>query len=482
MKLRILIALGLTRVGVWAGHKDMFACRSKECPVVELTDANYDTKTKTEPYLVMYYAVWCGHCKALAPKWKKAAKDLEKFSGVKMGAVDIENNRGIQSKYPDIRGFPTIKFVYGNKAEDYNGPREADDLIQFAKERAKKLGSLLEPVASKSFDELYTFFGRAALDKKPTLMLVGQNAKTPDWFSNMHAQLKETSSSGIDDQAKTKLHEALDLAKSSQLRESIQNVLDELATKQKSSAKSKFSAAYAYDDATRQVFNDSTVYVAFVDRKNIAHSHLCAKFVTNTQKSTIQDITNWAHHLHTQAPECDLSMPELPKPPSVLAAEERAARKKAQASSVHSISTSHDLYAQCYHLEKSTCALILSPDHKALQGLDALAVKYARNGFQFAALDTTNAPEMLLTELYGNESEKEKDTALVIIKGGKRPRAARAFGFSAFEKLLDDVLGGGAKFDKFSSGGLPLWPPAEDDEGDGDEGDSLPLDDSDYEL
>ena len=65
--------------------------------------------------------------------------------------------------------------------------------------------------------------------------------------------------------------------------------------------------------------------------------------------------------------------------------------------------------------------------------------------------------------------------ALVVVKGGKRPRAARAHGADAFASLLDSVVGGGATFTKFS-GGLPEWPaPAEpeaaadDSEGDGDE-------------
>ena len=58
--------------------------------------------------------------------------------------------------------------------------------------------------------------------------------------------------------------------------------------------------------------------------------------------------------------------------------------------------------------------------------------------------------------------------ALVVVKGGKRPRAARAHGADAFAGLLDNVVGGGASFAKFKDG-LPAWPVEEaaaEEEGD----------------
>ncbi|EGB12880.1 hypothetical protein AURANDRAFT_18669, partial [Aureococcus anophagefferens] len=118
----------------------MFSCRGKgNCDVTEFSEANWAAKLGEEPHFVMFYAPWCGHCKQLAPKMKVAAKKL-KGSGVGIGAVDVEPNSGIQAMFPDIRGFPSLKYVRSGKnsaktAIDYNGPREADDIERWTKEQ-----------------------------------------------------------------------------------------------------------------------------------------------------------------------------------------------------------------------------------------------------------------------------------------------------------------------------------------------------------
>jgi protein disulfide-isomerase A6 len=84
--------------------------------VVELTDVNFDALVLEgkEHWLVEFYAPWCGHCKNLAPEWKKAANSL-KGSGMRLGAVDATVATGLASKY-GIKGYPSIKlFTAGSK-------------------------------------------------------------------------------------------------------------------------------------------------------------------------------------------------------------------------------------------------------------------------------------------------------------------------------------------------------------------------------
>ena len=62
----------------------------------------------------------CGHCKSLAPEWKKAAKALKGV--VSVGAVDMDVHGSVGGPY-NVRGFPTLKIFGSNKKspQDYNG-------------------------------------------------------------------------------------------------------------------------------------------------------------------------------------------------------------------------------------------------------------------------------------------------------------------------------------------------------------------------
>lgn len=55
------------------------ALYSSSDDVVELTASNFRSKVldSDELWVVEFYAPWCGHCKSLAPEWKKAATQLK---------------------------------------------------------------------------------------------------------------------------------------------------------------------------------------------------------------------------------------------------------------------------------------------------------------------------------------------------------------------------------------------------------------------
>ncbi|KAJ7361851.1 Protein disulfide-isomerase A6 [Desmophyllum pertusum] len=81
-------------------------------------------------WLVEFFAPWCGHCKALAPEWIKAASALK--GAVKIGAVDMDDqqNQPLGGQY-GVRGFPTIKA----------GPRTAQGVVDSGLSALKSLDS-----------------------------------------------------------------------------------------------------------------------------------------------------------------------------------------------------------------------------------------------------------------------------------------------------------------------------------------------------
>ena len=106
-----------------------------ESDVVHLTDQNFDSFMETNPsVLVMFYAPWCGHCKAMKPAYTDAAKLLkeQQVSGI-MAAVDATKETDLGKRFK-IEGFPTIKyFGEGSMLYEYGYGRTAQDLVDFMK-------------------------------------------------------------------------------------------------------------------------------------------------------------------------------------------------------------------------------------------------------------------------------------------------------------------------------------------------------------
>jgi protein disulfide-isomerase A1 len=131
---------------------------SQEGPVTVVVAKNYEDVVinNDKDVLVEFYAPWCGHCKALAPKYEELAAMYasEEFSKlVTVAKVDATTN-----DVPDeIQGFPTIKLFAAGKKDspiDYSGSRTVEDLAQFIKENGSHKVAAAFAEAKETVEEI----------------------------------------------------------------------------------------------------------------------------------------------------------------------------------------------------------------------------------------------------------------------------------------------------------------------------------------
>ncbi|XP_072610409.1 protein disulfide-isomerase A2 isoform X1 [Vulpes vulpes] len=88
--------------------------------------------------LVQFYAPWCGHCKALAPEYSKAAALLAAESAeARLAKVDGPAEAELTKEFA-VTEYPTLKFFRdGNRThpEEYTGPKEADGMAEWLRRR-----------------------------------------------------------------------------------------------------------------------------------------------------------------------------------------------------------------------------------------------------------------------------------------------------------------------------------------------------------
>lgn len=92
--------------------------------VVNFTEPDFSNLSQTT--FIKFYAPWCGHCKALAPKFEALSNDPE-MKDIVFAQVDCTVETSICGKH-GVRGYPTVKLFINGSFIDYDAAREVDDM------------------------------------------------------------------------------------------------------------------------------------------------------------------------------------------------------------------------------------------------------------------------------------------------------------------------------------------------------------------
>ena len=131
----------------------------EEDGVPVLNAGNFDKFLKDNQHVfVKFYAPWCGHCKTMAPDYKKLASRMaEEADGVPVVKIDATVEKDLASRF-GVKGFPTLKFFKNGQPIEYKGGRTENDIYNFIK---KKSG---DPVKQLSSDEDIAAFAKQSLN------------------------------------------------------------------------------------------------------------------------------------------------------------------------------------------------------------------------------------------------------------------------------------------------------------------------------
>ena len=101
--------------------------------VVVLTQENFsEIVSKNVRTLVEFYAPWCGHCKALAPKYAEAARILseETESETILAKIDATQAPYLSQQFK-IEGYPTLILIDGKETIPFDGGRDTKDIVDW---------------------------------------------------------------------------------------------------------------------------------------------------------------------------------------------------------------------------------------------------------------------------------------------------------------------------------------------------------------
>lgn len=136
--------MGVEQGGLFKGSK-----------VHELDPISLDETIKeNKPFLIMFFAPWCGHCIHAKDMYKALAETMDVY------ALNADEYGETAEKY-GVTGFPTFGMMVNGKLQKYIGPRTEDGLMAFSKTASVRDATVINITSLddlRKMDQVITMF------------------------------------------------------------------------------------------------------------------------------------------------------------------------------------------------------------------------------------------------------------------------------------------------------------------------------------